>query len=186
MFRKEPIGNIAEEEAVEDAILENKVHGPNSIFDEEPSKLPDRQKSRRTWNTKCKEALKQVTTLTHIVDNTESLKEVYTLLHDCINILSNAAQEEGIVLEKPRNKGTSKSSSSKSSMSESSTFKSSTSKPGSSSSFKEIPIAESRNPFTGRHGERAEVMKRTFKVNVDVTAGQPVPKRAKKSLSDCY
>ena len=28
-------------------------------------------------------------------------------------------------------------------------------------------------------------MKRTFKVNVDVTAGQPVPKRAKKSLSDC-
>ena len=26
---------------------------------------------------------------------------------------------------------------------------------------------------------------RTFKVNVDVIAGQPAPKRAKKSLSDC-
>ena len=191
VFRKEPIANTDEREAVEEAILENKVHGPDNIFDEEPSKLPDRQKSPRTWNTKCKEALKQVTTLTHVVDNTESLKEVYTLLNDCINILSNAAQkEEGLVLEKPRNKGTfqastSKSSSSKSSISESSTFKSSTSKSGSSSSFKELPKAKSRNPFTGRHGERAEVMKRTFKVNVDVTAGQPVPKRAEKSLSDC-
>ena len=186
VFRKEPIANIEEGEAAKDAIPENKVHCTNKISDKEPSKLPDRQKSRRTWNTKCKEALKHVTSLTHIVDNTESLKEVYTLLKDCINILSNAAQkEEGLVLEKPLNKGTSKSSTPKSSPSESSTFKSSTSKSKSSSSFKEIPIAKSRNPFSGRHGERAEVMKRTFKVNVDVTAGQPVPKRAKKSLSDC-
>ena len=131
--------------------------------------------------TKCKEAIKQVTSLTHIVDDTETLKEVYTLLHDCIDILSNAAQkEEGLVLEKPRNKG------SKSSTSASSTSKSSTSKSGSSSSFKEIPKAKpkSPNPFSG-DGERAEIMKRTLKVNVDVTTGQPVPKRAKKSLSDC-
>lgn len=71
-------------------------------FDAEPSALPERPKSSRTWNTKCKEAIKEVTTVTHIVDDTESLKEVYTLLHDCINILSNAAQklkEEGLVLE---------------------------------------------------------------------------------------
>ena len=96
------------------------VHGPNNIFDEEPLKLPDRPKSRRTWNTKYKEALTQVTTLTHIVDSTGSLKDVYTLPHDCINILSNAAQkEEGLVLETPRNKGTSQSSTSKSGSSKS-------------------------------------------------------------------
>ena len=85
-------------------------------------------------------SLKTSHIINYNVDNTESLKEVYTLLHDCINILSNAAQrEEGLVLEKPRNKDTSKSTTSKSSKSESSTFKSSTSKSGSSSSFKEIP-----------------------------------------------
>ena len=180
MFSKEPIATTDGRETVEDAIPQNKVHGPNVICNEEPSKLPDRQKYSRTWNTKCKEAIKQVTSLTPIVDDTESLKEVYTLLHDCIDILSNAAQkEEGLVMEKPRNMG------SKSSTSVSSTSKSSTSKSGSSSSFKEIPKAKSRNPFSGRHGERAEIMKRTLKVNVDVTAGQPVPKRAKKSLSDC-
>ena len=174
VFRKEPVDKIDEEEAVEDAIQENMVHGPNVKFDEEPLKLPVRPKSCRTWNTKCKEAIKQVTSLIHIVDDTESLKEVYTLLHDCINVLSNAAQkEEGLVLEKPKNKGTSKSS----------TSKSTTSKSGTSGSFKEIPKAKTRNPFSGRHGERAEIMKRTFKVNVDVTAGEPVPKRTKKS--DC-
>ena len=81
--------------------------------------FPIDRKSRRTWNTKGKEALKQVTSLTHIVDNTESLTEVYTLLHDCINTLSNAAKkDEGLVLEKPRYKGTSKSSTSKSGTSE--------------------------------------------------------------------
>ena len=170
VFRKEPVDKIDEEEAEEDA----KVLSPNVSFDEEPSKLPVRPKSCRTWNTKCKEAIKQVSSLTHIVDDTESLKEVYTLLHDCINVLSNAAQkEEGLVLEKSRNKGTSKSS----------TSKPTTSKSGSSSSFKEIPKAKTQNPFSGRHGERAEIMKRTFKVNVDVTAGEPVPKRTKKS--DC-
>lgn len=88
MFRKEPIANIDEGEAAEDAIPRNKVHGPNTISDKEPSKLPNRQKSSRTWNTKCKEALKHVTSLTHIVDNTESLKEVYTLLQDCIYLIS--------------------------------------------------------------------------------------------------
>lgn len=88
VFRKEPIANIDEGEAAEDAIRGNKVHGPNTIPDKEPSKLPDRQKSSRTWNTKCKEALKHVTSLTHIVDNTESLKEVYTLLQDCIYLIS--------------------------------------------------------------------------------------------------
>ena len=174
VFRKEPVDKMDEEETVEDVIQENEVHGPNVNFDEKPSKLPVRPKSCRTWNTKCKEAIKQVTSLTHIVDDTESLKEVYTLLHDCINVLSNAAQkEEGLALEKPRNKDTSKSS----------TSKSTTSKSGTSSSFKEIPKAKTRNPFSGRHGERAEIMKRTFKVNVDVTAGEPVPKRTKKS--DC-
>jgi len=105
---------------------------------------------------------------------------VYTLLHDCSNILSNAAQkEEGLVLGKPRNKGYSKSSTSESSTSASSTSKPSTSKSVSLSSFKEIPKVKTRNAFSGRHGERAEIMKRTFKVNVDVTAGQPVPKRAR-------
>ena len=100
--RKEPVDKIDEEEAVEDAIQENKVLSPNVNFDEEPSKLPVRPKSCRTWNTKCKEAIKQVTSLTHIVDDTESLKEVYSLLHDCINVLNNATQKEGLVLEKPR------------------------------------------------------------------------------------
>jgi len=130
VFRKEPIAKIDEGEETEDAIPENKVHGSNVIFDEEPSKLPDKLKSRKTWNTKCKEAIKEVISLTHIsVDDTESLKELCSLVHDCINILSNAAQkEEGLVLEKPPTKGTSKSSTSKSSTSESSTSKSSTSK----------------------------------------------------------
>ena len=178
VFRKEPVDKMDEEETVEDVIQENEVHGPNVNFDEKPSKLPVRPKSCRTWNTKCKEAIKQVTSLTHIVDDTESLKELYTFLHDCINVLSNAAQkEEGLVLEKPRNKDTSKSS----------TSKSTTSKSGTSSSFKENENpkrkTKTRNPFSGRHGERAEIMKRTFKVNVDVTAGEPVPKRTKKS--DC-
>ena len=44
----------------------------------------------------------------------------------------------------------------------------------------EIPKAKTRQPFSGLHGERAEIMKRTYKVNVDITAGQHVPKRAKK------
>ena len=67
MFRKEPNANIDEGEAGEYAMSENKVHGPNEIFDKDPLKLPDRQKSQRTGNTKCKEAMKQVTSLT---DNT--------------------------------------------------------------------------------------------------------------------
>ena len=54
----EPIANIDEREVAEGARPENKVHGLCKISDEEPSKLADRQKSRRTWNTKYKEALK--------------------------------------------------------------------------------------------------------------------------------
>lgn len=54
----EPIANIDEEEVAEGAIPENNVHGLCKISDEEPSKPADRQKSRRTWNTKYKEALK--------------------------------------------------------------------------------------------------------------------------------
>ena len=40
VFSKEPIAKTDGREAVEDAIPENKIHGPNVIFDEEPSKLP--------------------------------------------------------------------------------------------------------------------------------------------------
>ena len=55
----EPIANINEGEEAEGAIPENKVHGLCKIPDEEPSKLADRQKSRRTSNTKYKETLKR-------------------------------------------------------------------------------------------------------------------------------
>ena len=50
MFRKGPIANIDEGEVAEDAIPENKIHGPCKISDKKPSKLPGRQKSRRKWN----------------------------------------------------------------------------------------------------------------------------------------
>jgi len=53
VFLKEPIAKIDEEEVAEDAIPENKVRDSNVIFDDEPSKLPDRQKSRRTYQKGC-------------------------------------------------------------------------------------------------------------------------------------
>ncbi|PFX22793.1 hypothetical protein AWC38_SpisGene12689 [Stylophora pistillata] len=122
----------------------------------------------RWYNLSFGDAETMPNSLTHIVDYTESLKEVYTLLRDCIHILSNAVQkEEGLVLKKPPATCTS------------------TSKSGSASSFQEIPKAKTRQPFSDRHSRRAETMKRTYKVNVDITAGQHFPKRAKTSPSDC-
>lgn len=157
-LKQVPINTVETEVPVQEDV----VTATHVTFDEKLSALPERQKASRTWNSKCKEAIKQVTSLTHIVDDTESLKEVYTLLHECITILTSSAQkEEGIVLEKPQT----------------------SSKSGNQPCFKEIPKAKSRQPFSGRHGERAEIMKRTYKVNLDVTAEQHVPKRAKKS--DC-
>ena len=137
----------------------------SAIPDVRPSEIPQRQKYSRGWNTKCKEGIKNVTSLLHIVDDVDSLKETFTLIQKCSNILSKAAQkEEGIILENPKPRPTS-------------------SKCSSDSGFKEIPKAQQRHPFSGRHGSRAETMKRQFKINLDVTKGVPVTKRAKNGLN---
>ena len=49
-----------------------------------------------------------MTSLLHIVDDVDSLKETFTLIQKCSNILSEAAQkEEGIILENPKPRPTS-------------------------------------------------------------------------------
>ena len=63
-----------------------------------PSEIPQHQKYSRGWSTKCKEGIKNVTSLLHIVDDVDSLKETYALIQECINILSKAAnKEDGII-----------------------------------------------------------------------------------------
>ena len=149
---------------------ESAEDGSTEIF----SELPGRKKISRTWNTKCKEAIKHLNTLTHIVDDTESLKQVHALLHQCIEIFNQASlKDDGLILEKPEKfKRISKSNSASSKSTKTNT------------TFKEIPKATRRNPFSGRHGSRAETMKRTFKVHVDVTWGEHVAKRPRKSPAD--
>ena len=175
VFCKEPLpkNETSGKMETEHGTIPEKGQATHSSVDENLSDLPGRQKLCRTWNTKCREAIKQLTSLTHIVDDTESLKQVHALLRESIEVLNKAAlKDDGLVLEnpvklklKPKPNSTA-------------------SKTGKTNTLKEIPHAKSKHPFSGRHGERAEIMKRTFKVNVDVTAGEHVPKRPKKSLTD--
>ena len=126
MFSKEPLNPPEEMGSGEEAI---------------PSEIPQRPKYSRGWSTKCKEGIKNVTSLLHIVDDVHSLKETCALIQECINILSKAAnKEDSIILEKPKPKST-------------------LSQPCTDSVFKEIPKAPKRHPFSGRHGIRAETMK---------------------------
>ena len=138
------------------------------------AELPGKRKISTTWNTKCKEAIKHLNTLTHIVEDNESLKQVYALLHQCIEIFNKASlKNEGLILEKPENfKRISKSNSA------------GTKSATTNTTFNEIPKAKRKNPFSGRHGSKAETMKRTLKVHVDVTSEEPVAKRPRKSPAD--
>ena len=119
---------------------ESAEDGSTEIF----SQLPGRQKISRTWNTKCKEAVKHLNMLTHIVEDTESLKQVHALLHQCIKIFNQASlKDDGLILEKPEKfKRFSKSNSASSKSARMNT------------TFKENTKATRRNPFSGRHGSR--------------------------------
>jgi len=125
----------------------------------EPSEIPQRNKYSRGWSTKCKEGAKQLTSLLHIVDDMQSLKEIYDLIYQCIDILSQASQkEEGIAIHKPPEKSKPRT-------------RVASSLASNRNGLTKIPKAKRRHPFSGRHGAKAETMKRTLNVDVDITQG---------------
>lgn len=165
IFLKEPLYTVEETKLPATPV--------SNLPELEASEFPKQLKRSRGWDTKCKEGIKQVTSLLHIVDDEDSLKKAHKLIYDCIDILDKAAnKEEGLILNKAVTKLKSTPSSS--------TITSET------CSLRDIPKAKRKHPFSGRHGIKAETMKETVMVNIDVTTEQPYTnsKRAKKMYND--
>ncbi|CAB4018091.1 Hypothetical predicted protein [Paramuricea clavata] len=59
------------------------------------------RQSSINWNAKCKEGVKQITLLLHVVDDNDALKDAYSLVTSCIEVLNRATnKEEGLIFEK--------------------------------------------------------------------------------------
>ena len=71
IFSKEPFNPFEELNECEDMASTEATASPctSAMPDVRPSEIPQRQKCSRGWNTKCKEGIKNVTSLLHIVDS---------------------------------------------------------------------------------------------------------------------
>lgn len=163
VFLKEAVVHDHDQDDSDDVVTPGE---DNNDMSNTASELPRRNKYTRGWSTKCKESVQQVTSLLHIVDDVETLQEVNALIHQCMDILGTAAKkEEGITLNKPTQNPT--------------RMRRTTSSQPSATCFRDIPKARGKHPYSGRHGAKAETLKRTLNVHVDVTTGQPMCKRSK-------
>ena len=168
VFLKQPV-QIEHNES-SDSIAEQANNIPTSITvptSQITVDIPDRQKHTRRLSTKCKEKAKQLTSLLHVTDDDETLKKVELLLDDCIDLLNKSVEhDDGIVLITQRKSDSMKQKFQLPSKSE--------------VTFSNIPKARpKKHPYSGRHGSKAEVMKKSFNIDLDLETGQPAIKRSK-------
>ena len=135
--------------------------------------LPRKAARPRTSAAKCRELLGQIRNLTYIVEGLENciiLEEVIEKLETCHHLLlGSAPKENGVILEAPvkPNRVDLK--------------KKKPRKKEKKVNFKKLPVPSKKNPFSGRVGEKANVMKRHYNVTLrDIQSQTP----AKKSKLD--
>jgi hypothetical protein len=125
----------------------------NNITPTLADKLQRKPSSHRTEAARCRERLGQIKNLTYVAEgwkNANVLKEVKVKLDECYKILTDASpKENGLVLEVPEKKDISTSQSKRQSVK-------------SSTLFKPIPQPLKKNPYSGRSGERAATLKRSY------------------------
>ena len=120
--------------------------------------LPRSAPRPRTSATKCRELLGQIKNLTYIVEAWEigeTLEQVKEKLEECLDLLQKTApKENGVILEAPLQKSNNVKTMS-------------TGKKKKKVDFKRLPVPKKKNPFTGRVGERAYNMKRSYNVSLN-------------------
>ena len=133
-----------------------------------------KQQDNINWGAKCKEGVKQITSLLHVVDDNDTLKEAYSFVTSCIEVLNRTtSKEEGLILENNGESKTSNSSCSKN-YGQKKCLK--------TKRFKDLPKAKRKDKQSGRVGIRAEALKRNLTTTIEDTADQQ-HKTAKKMCS---
>ena len=118
------------------------------------AELKRKPSSHRTEAARCRERLGQIKNLTYVAEGWENanvLNEVKVKLDECHKLLTDASpKENNLVLEVPAIEKTAPCTCKTNS-------KSHPTKP-----FKPIPQPLKKNPWTGRSGERAAILKRSY------------------------
>ena len=122
--------------------------------------LPRTVPRPRTSAAKCREVLGQIKNMTYIVEaweNGEILDQLREKLEECLHLLHmTAPKENGVILEAPRvPKATSNAS-----------RKRKLGKKQTKLDFKSLPVAKKKNPYVGRSGERAHLMKKRYNASL--------------------
>ena len=118
------------------------------------SQLPQKPTTHRTDAARCRERLSQIKNLTYVAEGWENanvLIELKEMLDKCYQLLTDASpKENGLVLEVRKTKKPDK---------RTNQYTNKTSPP---SHFKSIPRPLKKNPGSGRSGERAATLKRSY------------------------
>ncbi len=134
--------------------------------------IPKQDSTLINWTAKCKEGAKQIMSLLHVVDDNDTLKEAYSLVTSCIEVLNRATdREEGLILEKHGKSKTSNSSCSKNYGQK---------KCLQTKRFKDLPKPRRKKKPSCRVGIRAEALKRTLSMTIEDIAGQQHQTATKK------